>query len=51
MNNERLRDLLYNTLVKFCEDEYEKENVLDGLGMSDSEYEELVAEYGEIWYD
>ncbi|MBQ8319508.1 MAG: hypothetical protein IJX81_01350 [Clostridia bacterium] len=38
MNEQRLKRLLYNALVKFAYDEYEKGNVLDGLGMTEEEF-------------
>lgn len=42
MNEQRLKQLLYNALVKFAYDEYEKGNVLDGLGMTEEEFDYIT---------
>lgn len=42
MNEQRLKRLLYNALVKFAYDEYEKGNILDGLGMTEEEFEYIT---------
>ena len=38
MTEKRLKQLLYAALLKFAYGEYEKENVLDGLGMTEEEF-------------
>lgn len=47
MSKERLKELLFNALMKFARDEYEKENVLDGLEMSEEEFIEITSEFNE----
>ena len=42
MTNERLKQLLLNALIKFANDEYEKENVLNDLGITESEFNEIT---------
>lgn len=48
MNEKRAKKLLYNAILKFACDEYEKENVLEALEMSEKEFDELTAEFGKI---
>ena len=42
MTEKRLKELLYNALAKFAKDEYEKEQVLDDLGMTEQEFDEIT---------
>ena len=55
MKKERLKYLLINALCKFAQDEYEKENVLFDLDMTEDEFNELTKEenieFVEYWYD
>lgn len=45
MNEKRLKTLLFNALVKFADDEYQKENVIYDLGMRAEELAELEKEF------
>ena len=50
MNEKRVKSLLFNALLKFADDEYEKESVLEEIDMSEEEFEELMKEFNDEIY-
>ena len=49
-NISRTRQLLYNAIRKFAQDEYEKERILSDTGLTERELDDLMAEYGKLYF-